>query len=153
MAGGMDLGIGGRSRRKPLDAAINLVPFIDLMAVTISFLIMTAVWTQLSRLQISQAESRSEAPSEVQLELTLRMTSRGYTLLASGRTYAEIPKKAGAYDRSGLDERLRALRAGFSDQRQITVETEDSVKYVDLVNAIDACVGNRLDAVSVSEAG
>ena len=45
MAGGMDLGTGGKGKKKPLDAAINLVPFIDLMAVTISFLIMTAVWT------------------------------------------------------------------------------------------------------------
>ncbi len=39
MAGGMDLGDGGKSKKKPLDTAINLVPFIDLMAVTISFLI------------------------------------------------------------------------------------------------------------------
>ena len=38
MAGGMDLGTGGKGKKKPLDTAINLVPFIDLMAVTISFL-------------------------------------------------------------------------------------------------------------------
>ena len=53
MAGGMDLGTNGKSRKKPLDTTINLVPFIDLMAVTISFLIMTAVWVQIGRLQIS----------------------------------------------------------------------------------------------------
>jgi hypothetical protein len=46
MAGGMDLG-NDKGPKKPLDATINLVPFIDLMAVTISFLIMTAVWTQI----------------------------------------------------------------------------------------------------------
>ena len=55
MAGGMDLGQGGKGGKKPLDTAINLVPFIDLMAVTISFLIMTAVWTQIGRLQVAQA--------------------------------------------------------------------------------------------------
>ena len=52
MAGGMDLG-GGKGK-KSLDVAINLTPFIDLMAVTISFLIMTAVWTQIGRLQVAQ---------------------------------------------------------------------------------------------------
>ena len=52
MAGGMDLG-DGKGPKKALDATINLVPFIDLMAVTISFLIMTAVWTQIGRLQVS----------------------------------------------------------------------------------------------------
>ena len=30
---------------KPLDAAINLVPFIDLLSCCISFLLITAVWT------------------------------------------------------------------------------------------------------------
>ena len=55
MAGGMDLGTS-KGGKKALDAAINLVPFIDLMAVTISFLIMTAVWTQIGRLQTHQRE-------------------------------------------------------------------------------------------------
>ena len=54
MAGGMDLG-NAKGPKKPLDATINLVPFIDLMAVTISFLIMTAVWTQIGRLQVAGA--------------------------------------------------------------------------------------------------
>src|SRR3954467_6784662 len=63
MAGGMDLGTGGRGGKKALDTAINLVPFIDLMAVTISFLIMTAVWNQVGRIPVSQAgtEPREEA--------------------------------------------------------------------------------------------
>lgn len=54
MAGGLDLGGSGAVKgRRPLDAALNLVPFIDLMAVTIVFLIMTAVWTQVGRLQLA----------------------------------------------------------------------------------------------------
>jgi len=59
MAGGMDMGGGGKGGKKPLDTTINLVPFIDLMAVTIVFLIMTAVWTQLGRRQVSQAGQSS----------------------------------------------------------------------------------------------
>ena len=43
----VDSGGGGKS----VDVDINLVPFIDLMSVTISFLIMTAVWTQVGRLE------------------------------------------------------------------------------------------------------
>ena len=61
MAGGMDLG-NAKGGKKPLDAAINLVPFIDLMAVTISFLIMTAVWTQIGRLQVSSRWRRRIRP-------------------------------------------------------------------------------------------
>ena len=73
MAGGMDLGKSGKGGKKPLDAAINLVPFIDLMAVTISFLIMTAVWTQIGRLQVSQAgRSTSERGAAAEDSKTCR---------------------------------------------------------------------------------
>ena len=53
MAGGMDLG-AKKGGKKSLDTPINLVPFIDLMAVTISFLIMTAVWNQVAKLPVTQ---------------------------------------------------------------------------------------------------
>lgn len=45
-----------RSRRS-VDRAINMVPFIDLLLVTISFLLVTAVWTGLARVQ-----AQSHAP-------------------------------------------------------------------------------------------
>jgi biopolymer transport protein ExbD len=60
MAGGMDLGVS-KGGKKSLDTPINLVPFIDLMAVTISFLIMTAVWGQISKLGVSEAGGDSSA--------------------------------------------------------------------------------------------
>jgi biopolymer transport protein ExbD len=154
MAGGMDLGTHQRGGKKPLDAAINLVPFIDLMAVTISFLIMTAVWTQLSRLQVSQAGGPAPEPSaeEPRLAVTLRIDEQGYTLTAQGVSQ-EIPRSGGSYDVQHLEEKLQRLRTDFPEQRTITVQSEDSVKYADLVRAIDACVGVGLDAVSVSAAG
>src|SRR5689334_1159029 len=39
--------------RKPLDSDINMIPMIDLLMVTISFLLITAVWTHMSRLDAS----------------------------------------------------------------------------------------------------
>jgi len=155
MAGGMDLGTGGKGKKKPLDTAINLVPFIDLMAVTISFLIMTAVWTQISRLQVSQAggPSSDTPPDDKALNLTLVVTERGYTIQAQGAQYADIPKAAGNYDVKALDDKLKALHTNYPDQHQVTVQAEDKVKYIDLVKVIDECVGNKLDAVSVSAVG
>ena len=44
----------GKGGKKPLDAAINLVPFIDLLSCCISFLLITAVWTQLARMDVTQ---------------------------------------------------------------------------------------------------
>ncbi|HLK37822.1 MAG TPA: biopolymer transporter ExbD [Polyangiaceae bacterium] len=47
--GGVDVGGGGGGKRKSLDSEINMIPMIDLLMVTISFLLITAVWTHMSR--------------------------------------------------------------------------------------------------------
>src|SRR5271167_545416 len=48
--GGVDLGTGGGGKRKATDSEINMIPMIDLLMVTISFLLITAVWSHMSRI-------------------------------------------------------------------------------------------------------
>ena len=49
---GVDVG-GKKGGRKTLDSEINMIPMIDLLMVTISFLLITAVWVNSSRLESS----------------------------------------------------------------------------------------------------
>ena len=49
----VDSGGGGRGKSQNFD--LNLVPFIDLLSVCITFLLATAVWTQIMSLQVDQA--------------------------------------------------------------------------------------------------
>lgn len=41
---------GGKGKRRSLDSDINMIPMIDLLMVTISFLLITAVWVHSQRL-------------------------------------------------------------------------------------------------------
>jgi biopolymer transport protein ExbD len=50
---GVDVGGGKRGGRKSLDTEINMIPMIDLLMVTISFLLITAVWVNSSRMEAS----------------------------------------------------------------------------------------------------
>ena len=59
---------GGKSGKKPLNAELNLVPYIDLLTCMVAFLLITAVWTQLARLQAQQkgqGQAGEQARSEV----------------------------------------------------------------------------------------
>lgn len=47
---GVDVGQGGGGRRSP-NADINMVPFIDLLMVTVAFLLLTAVWSEHAMLE------------------------------------------------------------------------------------------------------
>lgn len=161
MAGGMDLGTSGKGGKKSLDAALNLVPFIDLMAVTIVFLIMSAVWTQLGRLQVSQAgQSDNGDPSPTPaLPITLLITEKDLKLTVGGSQLDPLPVTRDDKGRLELDKllvKLRELKTQQPEQSAITLSTEDSVRYEDLVRLIDAVVQDGtaplFPSVSVSPA-
>ena len=161
MGGGAmpEQGGGGKKKKKSLDAVINVVPAIDLLSCCISFLLYTAVWTQISRLQVQQLGTGApEAVTDVQkaLTVTLAMGERGFNLSTSTGTSLDIPGlgrgPAGElrFDLKLLGEKLKQLKGDYPDTSAITVSAEDTVSYGDLVQVIDACIGSGLPAVSVT---
>jgi biopolymer transport protein ExbD len=159
MAGGMDLGTGGKSKKKPLDTTINLVPFIDLMAVTISFLIMTAVWIQIGRLQVSSngtPTDPNQEPDKPKVELVLLVTDKELRLSAGGTAYDPIPisrDSKGKLDLSKLVSKVNEIKTQLPpDHNSIMIQPEDTVRYEDLVRIIDDCIGVGLPNVSVTAA-
>jgi biopolymer transport protein ExbD len=153
-------GGSGKRKRRSLDAVINVVPAIDLLSCCISFLLFTAVWTQISRLQVQQLGTGAPEPEvteqQKQLIVTLSMGERGFALVTSAGTAIDIPalgrseKGEIRFDLKGLGDQLKQLKSGFPDASSITVSAEDTVSYGDLVQVIDACVGAGLAGVTVT---
>ncbi len=154
-------GGGGKGAKRSLDATVNVVPAIDLLSCCISFLLFTAVWTQIGRLQAAPMGDGSVGDPLPQKALTITLTigEHGYVLATSTGGPVEIPaagktSEGGAsYDLKALGERLKKLKTDYPDQAAITVAAEDGVLYADLVHAIDACIGAGLGNVSVMGAG
>lgn len=141
--------------KKTVDVAIPLIPMIDMLAMMITFLMMTAVWTEIGRIQVAQAPtgpSDSDTPPEQPtLTLTLTLTARGY-LLAAGAEQIEIPKVMEEFDTDKLVEKLKGIKKDHPDHRAITVAAEDSIEYQYLVQAVDKCLESDLPDVSVTPA-
>ena len=64
--GGVDVGGGGGGKRKTLDSEINMIPMIDLLMVTISFLLITAVWSHMARINADAQVPGPPRPTEVE---------------------------------------------------------------------------------------
>ncbi|MGV3622027.1 MAG: ExbD/TolR family protein [Archangium sp.] len=156
MAGGMDLGNGGGGKKKALDAALNLVPFIDLMAVTIVFLIMSAVWTQLGRLTVASSNSGGEGTPPPSVPVALSLKDKSFELTVGGSSVGSIDVTRDANGRlqlEALTKKLAAVKAQLPDQPAITVRAVDGLAYDDLVRVIDACIGNEFPSISVEPLG
>lgn len=62
---GLNLSGAGGGGRRSLDAEINAVPMVDLMMVTISFLLITAVWSHMSRIDATTRAAGDPTPPVV----------------------------------------------------------------------------------------
>lgn len=140
--------------KKKVDLNIPLVPFIDMLAMMITFLMMTAVWTQIGKLQVSQggAAGDSTEPPKPTLQVNLTVTDRGYLLMAGADSQEILKKSDGGYDTAKLVEKLKAIKKDHPDQRAVTVAAEDSVQYESLVQVVDKCIEAELPDVSVTAA-
>jgi biopolymer transport protein ExbD len=152
MAGASPQEHTGKGGKKALDAELNLVPFIDLLSCCISFLLITAVWTQIAGLQVASSGGPPDPQAkESTVDVRLSLGDRGYQLTVAGANI-DIPKVNGAFDRKTLGEKLKTLKTSLPDQSAITVQPEDSVAYADLVETVDMAMGEHLRNVTVAPA-
>ena len=158
MGGGAMPDEGGKGRKKSLDAVINVVPAIDLLSCCITFLLYTAVWTQISRLQVQQFGSGApEPPAGEQLKallVTLSVGESGIRLTTTAGEDSDIPaQRVGTevhQDLRVLADKLKQLRANYPEASSVTISSEDTIPYGELVQVIDTCVGQGLVSVSVT---
>jgi biopolymer transport protein ExbD len=103
--GGVDVGGGGgKGKRKTVDSEINMIPMIDLLMVTISFLLITAVWTHMARVN-SDAQvpgpprpdvEQEKVEPEKQLNVEMRSEDKFVLVWKQGATTVDsidVPRK------------------------------------------------------------
>jgi biopolymer transport protein TolR len=156
MAGGGGAPVpSGGGGKKTVDFQLNLIPFIDLLSVLISFLLMTSVWTAIARIDVKQSpnlpsDEPPPPPDEEKINLTVLIKSSGYTVSKKGAVVKEIEKKGDAYDSTTLNEILKQVAAEHPENHDITVTSEDKVPYQELITVMDLCLQHKLDGISVA---
>jgi biopolymer transport protein TolR len=149
----------GKGGKKPLDASLNLVPFIDLLSCCISFLLITAVWTQLARMDVQQkgqssAGASDEKPPENVVVLTLFIDKDGYTLNKMPMNdNTAIPKKGDEYDYVKLADTLKDVKTAYPDKNDIMVKSDDDVIYNNIIKTMDVMLSNKFSDVSLGDKG
>src|SRR5579864_4540165 len=101
------MGGSGHGGKRQTDFELNLVPFIDLMSTCISFLLITAVWTQVSMIQIGSSiygkknNTGQVEPKREEINLKIDVTHSGYVVNLGHQAFA-IPRVKDEYDQNSL---------------------------------------------------
>jgi biopolymer transport protein ExbD len=129
-----------RHRRK--DAAeLNITAFMNLMVVLVPFLLITAVFSRLTILELnlpSSAQAVPETPQLLNLEIIVRngelqVADRGTGLLKT------IPRTADGPDLEALKSFLSdEVKARFPEASAITILLEPDIPYDTVIQVMDA---------------
>lgn len=147
-------GGGGHGGKKAVDSDIPLIPFIDLLLCCVMFLLVTAVWNQLARIDANQkqpGQQADEPPPEEMIKVILQVQGTGYVLASTAGDRVEIPKAGDKYDTAQLQERLQERKKLEPNRRDLVVAPEDGVVYADVVEAMDIVVGEGFPDMSLSD--
>lgn len=135
---------------------LNLVPFIDFLSCLIAFLMITAVWTEISALEHEQLISN--APVEVIPQdppppppLTIKITSEGYVVMRKPEDFKAIPKIQGnpddketpiddqgkSNDYPKLEEAINADHTAYPSETMVVINTDDGIPYEEMIKVLD----------------
>ena len=145
---------GGKSGKKSVNADLNLVPYIDLLTCMVAFLLITAVWSQLARLeahQKGQGQAGEETPPDKVVKLIVLVNGEGFNLVA-GDDQQPIPKRGDQYDFDKLSGELKKFKDLHPDKTDIQIASEDTIKFETLVKTMDVALTNRFSDTSLVDA-
>lgn len=151
---------GGGRRGRAKSVELNLVPFIDLMSVLITFLLITAVWTQVSMIQIgsslygkkSDTQPNPEPPPLAEIVLKVDVKAAGYQITL-GKTVISLPKQGEEFDEAGLVAQLKRAKELYPEKVDAVVAVEDALPYNQLIRAMDNLLVAGFSAISVATGG
>jgi len=121
---------------------LNITTFLNLMVVLIPFLLISAVFSRITIMELSvptgAAGSAFNTPN-----FAIEVIVRAERLeIANGRfVEATIPKKDGQYDINRLSEMLTRLKAQYPEKEDATVLMEPDIEYDYLSQIRDAVRG------------
>lgn len=149
----------GGNKGRSANVDVNIVPFIDLMSVLVIFLLITAVWTQVSMIQIGSSiygkrssDDKVEPPPRAEIPFRLDIKDFGYNMVV-GRQEMQIPKLNDKYDQVRLLAELKKVKETYPDKQDCVVTMSDHLEYLNLIAGMDSLLQAGFPQLSIATGG
>jgi biopolymer transport protein ExbD len=120
---------------------LNITAFLNLMVILVPFLLITAVFSQMTILELNLPPANQPKPAqdqpkkEVNFELIIRKNS---ITVALGGAIKRFESEGGGFDMKGITDLLVRIKEKFPNKLNITLLLEQDVNYDILVQVMDA---------------
>lgn len=142
-------------RRRASDPAdLDMTTFLNLMVALIPFLLVTAVFSRITIVELSLPSATSAAPLTApvfRLEVIVR--KEGFELTNGTELIATVPKVDEEYDLKSLSQLVMSLKRDYPDANDASVLLEPDIAYDHLIQVMDVVRSAELPAGDTAEAG
>jgi len=165
--GGVDVGDSGGKGKRARNAELNLIPFIDLLFVTVAFLLITAVWVTSSRVNMNAqvpGPTGTSPPPPIPQEKILNLAIEPDTFTLTWKqgndvvSEVKIPKPSDPGDPAKYPDLAKKIEeewvrnGGHKDASDANVDqailhTDNRTAFKEIVAVMDALYGTKRDAL------
>ena len=131
---------------------LDVTTFLNLMVVLIPFLLISAVFSRITIMELSvPTSSGGAALNKPNFAIEVIVRKAGLEIANGFSVEAAIPKKDDQYDMEMLTEMLMRLKAKFPEKEDATVLMEPEIEYDYLIQIMDAVRGAEVQVEGSDE--
>lgn len=126
-------------RRTQQPAELDMTTFLNLMVVLVPFLLITAVFSRITIVELSLPSANSGAPpTDPGFRVEVIVRDQGLEITNGKTVIAAIPNVDDEYDMATLSEYLMSLKRDYPDKEDASVLLEPDIPYDYLIQVMDA---------------
>jgi biopolymer transport protein ExbD len=139
-------------RRTNEPAELDMTTFLNLMVVLVPFLLITAVFSRITIVELSLPSSAGgPAPTDPSFRMEVIVRGEGLELSNGTSVIATIPKRDGEYDLETLSNMVMSLKRDHPNDDDASVLLEPNIEYDHLIQVMDAVRSVELQQVDDEE--
>ena len=133
---------------------LDVTSFLNLMVVLIPFLLISAVFSRVTIMELSVPASAGEsALNKPNYTIEIIVRKAGLEIANGASVEAAIPKKDEQYDLDMLSKILKRLKERYPEKEDATVLMEPEIEYNYLIQIMDAVRGAQVQVKGSDEVG
>lgn len=128
-----------KRQRKPHETPeLDITTFLNLMVVLIPFLLISAVFSRVTIMELTVPTGAGGAPNKPNFTIEVIIRDLGLEIADGSNVIAAIPKIDAHHDMKKLSEVLVRLKSQYPEKEDATVLMEPKIAYDNLIQIMDA---------------
>jgi biopolymer transport protein ExbD len=124
-------------RRQKEVPELDMTTFLNLMVVLVPFLLLTAVFSRITIVELDLPSAKAAAPTEPTFRVEVVVREEGLEIMDGTQVIAAIPKVDDDYDLGKLAEYLTAIKREYPAKEDASVLLEPQIEYDHLIAVMD----------------